>query len=231
MGRGRCGSVFEPRNNAALGQHVDPVLRRANLLISGVDLENSRGKFCGSGRVVCASTAKRARASGWTNSCPACARSGVTDGAAGSTPRSSRTGRLRSGIPSRGSALHPGSPSSHCVVGVRLRGDAAREAAACVRADFTDRFLARTLTPRSQVRDSRGAVSPDMRHAAAFMGAAPSASANATGTAGTFSIRPARGRRAATSRPNGSVATLKVVTEAVSVSRSHAATSNSLLMN
>ena len=29
----------------ALGQHVDPVLRRANLLISGVDLENSRGNI------------------------------------------------------------------------------------------------------------------------------------------------------------------------------------------
>ena len=41
------------------------------------------GIFCGSGRVVCASTAKRARASGWTNSCPAGARSCVTDGAAG----------------------------------------------------------------------------------------------------------------------------------------------------
>ena len=106
------------------------------------------GICCGSGRVVCASTAKRARASGWTHRCPAGARSGVTDGAAGSTPRSSRTGRLRSGTPSRGRARHPGSPSSHCVVGVRRRGDAAREAAAFVRADFTDRFLARTLTPR-----------------------------------------------------------------------------------
>ena len=62
------------------------------------------------------------RAAGRT-ACPACARSGVTDGAAGSTPRSSRTGRVRSGIPSRGSARHPGSPSRHCVVGVRLRGD------------------------------------------------------------------------------------------------------------
>ena len=37
----------------ALGQHVDPVLRRANLLISGVDLENSRGNMLrvGSGRL------------------------------------------------------------------------------------------------------------------------------------------------------------------------------------
>ena len=37
----------------ALGQHVDPVLRRANLLISGVDLENSRGNILrvGSGRL------------------------------------------------------------------------------------------------------------------------------------------------------------------------------------
>ena len=59
------------------------------------------------GRVVCASTAKRARASGWTHSCPAGARSGVTDGAAGSTPRSSRTGRLRSGIPSEGERAAP----------------------------------------------------------------------------------------------------------------------------
>ena len=49
-------SVSRERGKAvaeALGQHVDPVLRRANLLISGVDLENSRGNMLrvGSGRL------------------------------------------------------------------------------------------------------------------------------------------------------------------------------------
>ena len=185
----------------ALGQHVDPVLRRANLLISGVDLENSHGNIprVGSGRL---------RVNGETRPCermdaplPGWRAERRHRWGGGVYASVLADGKIAVGGPVEGARAAP-RPSSHCVVGVRRRGDAAREAAACVRADFTDRFLARTLTPRSQVRDSRGAVSPDMRHAAAFMGAAPSASANATGPAGTFSIRPARGRRAATSRPH-----------------------------
>ncbi len=39
VSRERWESISE-----AMGQHVDPMLRRANLLVSGVDLENSRGK-------------------------------------------------------------------------------------------------------------------------------------------------------------------------------------------
>ena len=93
----------------ALGQHVDPVLRRANLLISGVDLENSRGNILrvGSGRL---------RVNGETRPCE----------------------RMDEPLPG-------------------------------LRAERRHRW--------------GGGV-------------------YASGTAGTFSIRPARGRRAATSRPN-----------------------------
>ena len=187
----------------ALGQHVDPVLRRANLLISGVDLENSRGNMLrvGSGRL---------RVNGETRPCERMdeplpgLRAELRHRWGGGVYASVlEDGKIAVGDPVEGERAAPRKPRAVIESSESAsRGDAAREAAACVRADFTDRFLARTLTPRSQVRDSRGAVSPDMRHAAAFMGAAPSASANATGTAGTFSIRPARGRRAATSRPN-----------------------------
>ena len=101
-------STLRDRQAVGIGTVVPPVLRKVlSELCPALKKANSAG------RVVCASTAKHARASGWTHRCPAGARSGVTDGAAGSTPRSSRTGRLRSGVPSRGSALHPGSPSSH----------------------------------------------------------------------------------------------------------------------
>ena len=46
-------SVSRERWKAVAEAHVDPVLRRANLLISGVDLENSRGNMLrvGSGRL------------------------------------------------------------------------------------------------------------------------------------------------------------------------------------
>jgi hypothetical protein len=71
----RWAAVVEGLNDA-----VDPAARRGNLLVAGVDLENSVTASCGSAHAACSSTARRAPASEWTKRIPAFA------------PRSSRTG-------------------------------------------------------------------------------------------------------------------------------------------
>ena len=167
----------------ALGQHVDPVLRRANLLISGVDLENSRGNMLrvGSGRL---------RVNGETRPCermdeplPGLRAERRHRWGGGVYASVLEDGKSAVGDPVEGERAAPRKPEPSLS---RRSPPPRRRRAGSRGLRPRPRRFHRPL-PRAhphKVRDSRGAVSPDMRHAAAFMGAAPSASANTTGTAG-----------------------------------------------
>ena len=78
-----------------VGASLGPEARRANLLISGIDLENTRGRdTCASVRAGCVSAAKHAHASRWRTPRPVFSRRCASAGAAAPSRKCSTAGLL-----------------------------------------------------------------------------------------------------------------------------------------
>ena len=80
-----------------VGASLDPSARRANLLVSGIDLETRAGGRCRLATQGCASAARPVPVSRWTRRRRGCGKRCGPTGAAASSPRCSPTARSPSG--------------------------------------------------------------------------------------------------------------------------------------